>query len=94
MQQGPGADIKNGLVADELAVAAHWLLGRLSIVQATIARIDRDPDGNPEIRDVLLARSRAALSDIQSALEDLSRGVLPLSPLLHGNPPQDPNTTV
>lgn len=77
-----------GVDDEQLAVAAHWLLGRLGVVNAVLARADRLAEIDPNVRAVLLDRSQAAISDIQSVLEDLTRGIPPLLPKLMGDVPQ------
>lgn len=78
---------KTGVDDEQLAVAAHWLLGRLGVVSAVLARAERLNDIDPNVRAVLLDRSEAAVHDIQSVLEDLARGIPPLLPSLMGDAP-------
>lgn len=64
------------------SIAAHWMLGRLSIIQGVLVRLQRDPDLDAEMEQVLLDRARSASSELQSALEDIARGVPPLWTML------------
>lgn len=76
-------------VTDEhVAVAAHFLLGRLGVVGAVLARAEDLDDLDDATRAVLLDRSRAAVADIQAVLEDLARGLPPLLPSLLADAPR------
>lgn len=61
------------------AVAAHWMLGRLTVVQATVSHLQGNDDLDPESRDLLLARSREVMAQMQRVIEDLARGLPPRS---------------
>ncbi len=71
----------------ETAVAAHWMLGRLTVVQATVAHLQGNEDLDPETRDLLLARSCEVMAQLQRVIEDLARGLPPLSLELARKPP-------
>lgn len=63
---------------DELAaLTAHWLLGRLSVLQATITHLATAQDLSEESRDELLTRSRLVSAQMQESLEAMTRGIPP-----------------
>ncbi len=63
---------------DELAaLTAHWLLGRLSVLQATIAHLATADDLTDERRRDLLTRSRHVALQMQESLEAMTRGISP-----------------
>jgi hypothetical protein len=63
---------------DELAaLTAHWLLGRLSVLQATIAHLATAEGLTTEERAELHARSRLVARQMQASLECMSRGLPP-----------------
>ena len=74
--------IDSRLDDEAVAVAAHFLLGRLGIVKAVVTADDRADELDPEVLAVLRTRSRVALDDIQTVLEDLARGLPPLLPTI------------
>ncbi len=59
------------------ALTAHWLLGRLSVLQATIAHLATADDLTDESRRDLLARSRLVAAQMQGSLEAMTRGLPP-----------------
>ncbi|MDE0802062.1 MAG: hypothetical protein OSA99_01945 [Acidimicrobiales bacterium] len=63
---------------DELAaLTAHWLLGRLSVLQATIAHLATAEGLTTESRQELLTRSRLVAAQMQESLEAMARGLPP-----------------
>lgn len=63
---------------DELAaLTAHWLLGRLSVLQATIAHLATAENLTAESRQELLTRSRLVSAQMQESLEAMTRGLPP-----------------
>lgn len=67
----------------ELAVTAHWMLGRLAVLQATNNHLLGNDHIDPASHDLLLARSRQVMDEMQRVVEDLARGLPPLSIELH-----------
>ena len=59
------------------AITAHWLLGRLSVLQATIAHLATADDLTDAARHDLLARSRLVAAQMQESLEAMARGLPP-----------------
>ncbi len=59
------------------ALTAHWLLGRLSVLQATIAHLATARDLAEESRRELLARSQLVAAQMQESLEAMTRGLPP-----------------
>ena len=59
------------------AVTAHWLLGRLAVLHSTATHLQHRPDVDRETAELLLARSREVMGEMQRALEDLARGLPP-----------------
>ena len=77
-QIGPGGAEHGEVSDDELAaLTAHWLLGRLSVLQATIAHLATAEDLTGEDRGELLARSRVVAGQMQQSLEAMTRGLPP-----------------
>lgn len=67
-----------GMGDDEIAaVTAHWLLGRLTVLQATIAHLATAEDLTAESRNELFARSRLVAAQMQESLEAMTRGLPP-----------------
>ena len=65
-----------GMSDDELAaVTAHWLLGRLSVLQATIAHLATAHDLTEESRNDLLCRSRLVAAQMEESLAAMARGL-------------------
>jgi len=72
---------------DELAaLTAHWLLGRLSVLQAAIAQLTTATDLSDEERHHLLTRSRHVSLQMQESLEAMTRGLPPLIDLSDDEP--------
>lgn len=67
----------------EASVAAHWMLGRLTVLQSTAAHIQHNPELDTESRDLLLARSIEVMAQMQRVIEDMARGLPPLSIEMH-----------
>lgn len=59
------------------ALTAHWLLGRLSVLQAAIAHLATAEDLTDEARQDLLHRSRQVAGQMQESLEAMTRGLPP-----------------
>ena len=63
---------------DELAaLTAHWLLGRLSVLQAAISQLASANDLSEDERHHLLTRSRHVALQMQESLEAMTRGLPP-----------------
>lgn len=63
---------------DELAaLTAHWLLGRLSVLQAAIAQLATAGGLSEDERHHLLTRSRHVALQMQESLEAMTRGLPP-----------------
>lgn len=63
---------------DELAaLTAHWLLGRLSVLQAAIAQLATSSGLTEDERQHLLTRSRHVALQMQESLEAMTRGLPP-----------------
>lgn len=63
---------------DELAaLTAHWLLGRLSVLQAAIGQLATAGDLSEDERHHLLTRSRHVALQMQESLEAMTRGLPP-----------------
>ncbi len=63
---------------DELAaLTAHWLLGRLSVLQAAIGQLASANDLSEDERHHLLTRSRHVALQMQESLEAMTRGLPP-----------------
>ncbi|WP_436794766.1 hypothetical protein [Actinospongicola halichondriae] len=61
---------------DELAaLAAHWLLGRLSVLQATISHLATADGLTTQRRLELLDLSREVSAQMQESLEAMARGL-------------------
>lgn len=65
------------------SVTAHWMLGRLTVLQATAAHIQHNPELDAESRELLLARSLEVMGQLQTVIEDMARGLPSLSIDLH-----------
>ena len=63
---------------DELAaLTAHWLLGRLSVLQAAIGQLANSSELSDDERHHLLTRSRHVSLQMQESLEAMTRGIPP-----------------
>ena len=60
---------------DAAALTAHWLLGRLSVLQATISHLATAEDLSLEARADLAARARVVADQMQDSLELMARGM-------------------